>query len=61
MVSLTGKSAIVTGGCSGIGYEVVKAFLEQGIKARISIKTMQRNISEILIAFHFAIKRPLPS
>ncbi|XP_037036982.1 alcohol dehydrogenase-like [Bradysia coprophila] len=32
MSFLSGKSAIVTGGCGGIGYEVVKAFLEQGIK-----------------------------
>jgi len=32
MTSLNGKSAVVTGGCSGIGYAVVKKFLEQGIK-----------------------------
>lgn len=35
MSSLSGKSAVVTGGCGGIGYEVVKAFLEQGIKVTI--------------------------
>jgi len=32
MSFFSGKSVIVTGGCSGIGYAVVQAFLNQGIK-----------------------------
>lgn len=49
MLSLTGKSAVVTGGCSGIGYEIVKTFLEKGIKVRIPITQKPKNFNFVLL------------
>lgn len=56
MSSLSGKSAVVTGGCSGIGYEVVKAFLEQGIKVSARTNKEMNEESKILIPLGFLLE-----
>ncbi len=55
MASLAEKSAVVTGACGGIGYEVVKAFLEQGIKVTNS-EHMKNYIEMLFNCFPFMYK-----
>ena len=47
-LSLRGKTVFVTGGASGIGAEIVKAFAEQG--AKVGFVDMDRQGSEALLA-----------
>lgn len=47
-LSLRGKTVFVTGGASGIGAEIVKAFAEQG--AKVGFVDMDRKGSEALLA-----------
>jgi|TARA_B110000902_G_scaffold79619_1_gene94704 NAD(P)-dependent dehydrogenase (short-subunit alcohol dehydrogenase family) len=47
-LSLSGKTVFVTGGASGIGAEIVKAFAEQG--AKVGFVDMDRQGSEALLA-----------
>ncbi len=47
-LSLRGKTVFVTGGASGIGAEIVKAFSEQG--AKVGFVDMDRQGSEALLA-----------
>ena len=47
-LSLSGKTVFVTGGASGIGAEIVKAFSEQG--AKVGFVDMDRQGSEALLA-----------
>jgi NAD(P)-dependent dehydrogenase (short-subunit alcohol dehydrogenase family) len=46
--SLRGKTVLVTGGASGIGAEIVKAFLDQG--AKVGFVDIDRKASEALLA-----------
>lgn len=38
MGDLKGKHIVITGGSSGIGYQVIRTFLEQGATVRIRIQ-----------------------
>ena len=46
--SLRGKTVLVTGGASGIGAEIVKAFLDQG--AKVGFVDIDRKASEAMLA-----------
>ena len=47
MPDLTGKTAIVTGGNTGIGYETVKALYEKGANVTLAARDEKKAIEAI--------------